>query len=565
VLALGDFSSTLHAVALGKRGIRLVLTGAVILLALPGSAPVAAPSGATKTEPEVLSPNGQISVVTANARQIAIVDVRHFRRMLGLTVALRNRPPAWDGGFEGAVTAPDVIILQEISDSNLDIVNKLLKQRSTYKYEPLAAPGSHTKFLVNVDTVALQGDPETWTDPCFPGSEGKEPRMYQLAHFIEISSGVPFSVAGVHLYKNYSGTGLERCRERNTEELRAQLADETGAVIVGGDFNFRAKATAYECDLNEDSEPNEWWSMMTAPSDGGRVYLDAVHETNRRDGTSMVGEWTHEQDAPREVCTGTTQHKRARIDYLFATGAAVAEAHADHPGWAGEEPGTVDPENKKYSDHRFVWGRFALGGPPAPQPITTAATEGGGISLSWPVVEGAAGYLLYRAVEGYGFSLVTQLDGATSTYVDESAEDGTTYVYAIASIDAAGLQGVEATSGPVSSDSTGPRVVDVDPSAGAEGVPRNATIEVTFDEAFAPMSVGDNTIKLTLKGRSIAGVVEERSEKTITFDPRSLLKKGKTYKVIVRGVRDSLGNKGKRFDSTFSTVEPSGGSGSSAP
>jgi endonuclease/exonuclease/phosphatase (EEP) superfamily protein YafD len=552
MLALKLISSTLHAV-LGRRGTKLAWAALLIVVGLPLPGTVAAPAVATKTEPEVLSPNGQVLVVTANARQLAILDVRHFRRMLGLAVAFRNRPPAWDGGFEGAVTAPDVIILQEISESNLDIINKLLKQRSNYRYEPLIAEGSSSKFLVNVDTVALQGEPETWIDPCLPGAEGKDPRRYQLAHFTENSSGVPFTVAGVHFFKTYGGTGLAGCRERNTDELRAQLADETGPVIVGGDFNYRARATPYECDPNEESDANEWWSMMTAPADGGPAYVDAVYETNRRDGTSLADEWSHEQDAAREVCSGVTTHKRARIDYLFTRGSVVAEAHADHPGWAGEEPGTVDPENKKYSDHRFVWGRFALGGPPSPQPISAAAAAGGDITLSWPVVEGAAAYVLYRAVDGHEFSVLTQLDGATPGYLDQSAENGVTYTYGIAALDIAGLQGVESVSPPVSSDSTGPVVDEIRPSPGAQGISRNVTVEVTFDEAFKSKSVTGNTIKLTLNGKRVAGDLEETSDKTISFDPNERLKKKKTYKVVVRAVEDVLGNNGKKFSSVFTT------------
>jgi endonuclease/exonuclease/phosphatase family metal-dependent hydrolase len=540
---------------LGKRGIGLALIAALITVVLPQSSTVAVPSRVAKTEPEVLSPIGQVMVVTANARQLAIIDVRHFRRMLGLAVAMRNRPPAWDGGFEGAVTAPDVVILQEISDSNLDIVNKLLKQRSAYKYQTLAAPGSTTKFLINVDTVAVQGAPETWTDTCLPGTPEKDPRMYQLAHFTENTSGLPFTVAGVHFFKNYSGSGQQRCRERNTEELRAQLADETGAIVVGGDFNYRAKATAYECDPNEESEPVEWWASMTVPTDGGRAYVDAVYETGRRDGTLMVDEWTHEQDGARQVCTGETTHKRARIDYLFAAGATVAEAHADHPGWAGEEPGTVDTENKKYSDHRFVWGRFALAGLPPPQPLTATPAPDGDIAVSWPVVGGATEYYLYRAVEGNGFSLLAQLDGATPSYLDQSGKDGTTYVYAIASVDSVGVQGVEAVSEPITLDSTGPRVEEIVPVDGATGVSRGVTIKVTFDEEFDPDSVRGNAIKLTLNGRSVPGDLDLPSSSRLTFNPLSRLKKEKTYRITVRSVKDELGNRGKSFSSTFTTAD----------
>jgi hypothetical protein len=535
---------------LGKKGTTLALVAVLAAVVLPRPGATARTAA---TEPEVLSPTGQVLVVTVNARQIAVLDVRHFRRMLGLTVALRNRPPAWNGGFEGAVTAPDVIILQEISDSNLEIVTKLLKQRSQYKYELMAAPGSSSKFLVNLDTVTPQAEPETWTDPCFPGTPEKDPRLYQLVHFTEIASGLPFTVAGVHFYKNYSGTGQERCRERNTEEIRAQLADETASVIVGGDFNYRARSSERECDPNEESEPVEWWLTMTAPVEGGIPYLDAVYETNRRDGTSMENEWTHEQDATKQICTGETTHKRARIDYLFAARATVAEAHADTPGWAGEEPGSVDPLNKKYSDHRWVWGRFALAGLPAPQAITVTPAPGGDISVAWQAVEGAVEYYLYRAIAGHEFDLLAQIPGGTSSYTDLSGEDGTSYAYAVATVGADGNQGIETESSFVTSDASGPEVDSIYPVNGATQVPRSATIEVVFDEDVRTKSVGGGTIKITLNGRSVGGDVDQKSPTRLTFNPNSLLKKKKTYKITVRPVDDELGNTGNSFTSFFST------------
>jgi hypothetical protein len=55
-----------------------------------------------------------------------------------------------------------------------------------------------------------------------------------------------------------------------------------------------------------------------------------------------------------------------RIDYVLvrsAPGSRVIDATVDHPGWAGDEPGTTSCEPNdacKYSDHRFVWARVQL-------------------------------------------------------------------------------------------------------------------------------------------------------------------------------------------------------------
>src|SRR5919199_5519320 len=97
---------------------------------------------------------------------------------------------------------------------------------------------------------------------------------------------------------------------------------------------------------------------------GGRALIDSVRSYNRAHHESMAREWTQEQRAKRVLCDGHENIKRSRIDYLLASGAALAEAHTDDPGWAGAQPGTRAAGVTKYSDHRFVWGRFVLSGPP---------------------------------------------------------------------------------------------------------------------------------------------------------------------------------------------------------
>jgi hypothetical protein len=105
---------------------------------------------------------------------------------------------------------------------------------------------------------------------------------------------------------------------------------------------------------------------MTSVSDldGGR-YVDAVRSYHRSVGLELGDEWTHERRLQTVLCTGEASYRRTRIDFMFVSAdVAVHEAHADHPGWAGPQPGTLNCEPIdpycKYSDHRFVWARLEI-------------------------------------------------------------------------------------------------------------------------------------------------------------------------------------------------------------
>ncbi|MDQ4029263.1 MAG: Ig-like domain-containing protein [Actinomycetota bacterium] len=524
--------------------------GMVLLITLCiGVAPVGA-----DLPPELSSPLAQLQIVSVNAKQARVLDVNRFNRLLALTLALRSRPPAFDGGSAAAVTAPDVLILQEMSLSNVEIFRRLLNQRSGNQYEIVATENSKPKFLINSNTVTLNGEPVAWTDPCVPGSGGDPPRDYFFARFIETTSELPFVVAGVHLEPKYGETGQSACRRRNVAELRAQLEAETTPVIVGGDFNQRATGQFRECDVEEETEPSEWWVRMTAPPEGGKVYVDAVREWHRRHVASMVDEWTHEQKSVEVTCDGVLRNRRTRIDYLFASGAVIAEAHADHPGWAGPDPGTRDPVNSRYSDHRFVWGRFVIAGPPQPQNLAAAHDEEGAVHLTWEPSEGAVQYIVYRAVGKRQYSVLEQVDAAVTSFDDVSTEHGRTYRYAVAPVDASGLQGLESKAVTVEVDTVGPRVIDVDPNRAARRVPRDIVVNVRFNEPIDRLSVGNRTISLTRNGVRTQGVIEQVADEELTFTPDGLLKKKTTYTINVRPVSDLVGNEGRRFTSTFRTA-----------
>ncbi len=506
----------------------------------------------------VPSPPGQISVVTVNAKQNRVVGLEEFMRLYELAVALRTRPEPFNGGPTAGVAAPDVIIVQEMRDANLEILEHLLRERYAFNYRAERGTGAAAELIVNRDTVELQGGIVTWSDVCttlLTPTDRRDTRTYPIARFVERETTSPFVIAGMHAAKNYANTGQANCLERNMQELRRQLtADAATPVVIGGDFNRRSVESPYECDPDERSEPVEWWSELTAPSDGGRAYSDAVREWHRGHGVTMSDEWTHEQKASTVACDQSTRFRRTRIDYLFAGGAVIAEAHADHPGWGGVEPGTTHEQNPKYSDHRFVWGRFVISGPPQPARPAAVAQQGGAIALTWQPVEGATGYVVYRASSDRPYDAIAQVGGEITSHVDTGTTHGRTYRYSVAPIGANGGHGLESAPARATADARGPRVVAVTPAPGARNIDPRANVVITFNEEVDPASVTRDSITLWLDERRIVARVTLEGGRTATANPRDPLKPGRTYRVLVQPVRDVLGNPGSRFASRFSTA-----------
>lgn len=540
-----------------QRYLPVLLAAALVVasLAAPGRA---ADEGLAS---EVLSPPGQVVVATVNAEQANVLGLYTFKQLYQLAIALRSRPVAFDGGSVGAVSAPDVLTLQEMSVANVEILQNLLNQRSRYAYELAVADGSKAKFLYNSETLQLLGPPTAWMDPCKSDPSGKGIRMYQYARFAEKASGLTFTLAGIHFQPRYvEAPETSKCRVSNVAELHRQLAAETNPVIVGGDFNYRAVEKARECDPDERSKPTEWWSLMTTSLVGEPAFVDAVRETQRRKRQSLADQWTFEAKVLRESCTGAATYARNRIDYLFARGAVVADAHADHPGWAGATPGTRHPTNKAYSDHRFVLGRFILGGPPRPQPPVTAAARAGAIALTWAPTENATGYVLYRARPRGAYSLVQRVDATTTQFADVATTHGRSYRYAIAAMGADGAQSFESRGTWATADARGPRVTGFSPWSDTTRVPLGTDIIVRYDERVAPTSVTADTVKLVRKPRHpggsemrVAGEVRVTSSHTIEFDPYGKLDRKRSYSIVVRPVLDVLGNKGVWRWSRFTT------------
>lgn len=316
---------------------------------------VAEPSAERPAPEERSSPADQVVVAGVNARQI----FRHSRaRMEQLALALRKRPKASDGNYY----APDVIMVNEISASDLAVVqNHLNGLFSSHRYAIAGERSDEvkSKFLINRRSTTLISY-RSWADDCATDVR------HQLVNVRERSSGNPVSVGGVHFRRDYREWGGLICRNQNVDKARRRLASQGMRAILLGDFNRRAMGRQRECDPEETSRVEPWYKDMTAFSAvDGRSYLDAVREHNRANNLSMFNEWTHEWEKLSLLCNGTRGLRRNRIDYIFVDNTlSPLEAHADHPGWASKtQPGVIrctpSPECK-YSDHRFIWGRIGL-------------------------------------------------------------------------------------------------------------------------------------------------------------------------------------------------------------
>ncbi|MEJ7796573.1 MAG: fibronectin type III domain-containing protein [Nocardioides sp.] len=416
---------------------------AVLGVSLTAATPAAAAGVA------VASPAGEIVVVTVNALQRDLDSAR----LDELAKALSTRA---DGAAnDGTVYAPDVIVIQEITQSVLVSLRDKLNGLMNARY----ATAGHTsnagfdgdmkvKLLLNRSTMGA-ATPKTWTDVC------DATRIYQLITTTESATGKPVAVAGVHFAPMDNPAGSDDCKTRNSAELRKQLAlyDEYGSVV--GDFNRRAMTTEYECDPEELSGPMTWYSAITAAPAGGHAYLDAVREYHRRSiGLSMAQQWTFEKEAPEPICTGGSGIRRMRLDYIFVSDVLFPiEASVDDPGWAGATPGTIGCSVApacKYSDHRFVAARLRLPGsqpppvdttpPAAPAGLTVSSDTAGQLNLDWAdngEVD-LAGYRIERSADGVNWAPVTTSLLTASAYSDTPVTAGTTYSYRVVAVDTAG-------------------------------------------------------------------------------------------------------------------------------
>ncbi len=513
------------------------------------------PSTIDQTKPK-RSPAGQVAIAAINANQFPVLGLRRFRSLFELAKALRQRPEAFDSGFRGAVHAPDIVMVTEIRPSNLEILAHILRQRFKEPYELIGPVDSAAAFIINTATISSVGEVTPVSDACATSNPRYRSRTYPLGRFVETATGANFAVVGVHFPKS---PGDPECLTRNVQQMRVLFEADRTPTILAGDFNRRPVTQPYECDPNEKSEPLGWWEVLTAPSNGGRQFIDSVRSFSREHKLGVVREWTHEQQAKKVACTGNVHHRRSRIDYIFVADAIVAEAHADHPGWAGDLPGERHPTNYKYSDHRWVWTRLVLSGPPKPDRPEAVPNKEGVIHLTWSPVEGATQWVVYRAIGSrrHHYRTLARLTAENTSFDDGETEHGQIYRYAIAPVGADGGQGLESAPAFAQADAVGPQVVRVTPARGATGVGPGIAIEARFDENVVADSVQPDSMKLFLNGRRVRGIVRRKFPRLLKFNPNGPLKKGKLYTAVVAyGLRDQVGNPSRRFAWSFRTVEP---------
>lgn len=514
--------------------------------------------------PQKPSPPGQIHVVSANAWQRKVIGVKRFEMMLELARAMLKRPTAFDGGSDRAVAAPDLIVMQEMQAANLEIFANLLRQRSDTDYQIVGSTSAFGKFIINAERIAMQGEAHVWNDVCYAasdrGEDGPLERTYQWAEFVELETGTRFTASSIHFDPRYThNTGQHQCWDRNVPEIRRQMDLTSVPSIIAGDFNKRAVESTHECDPEENSAPLPWYSMLTAPQEG-RVYSDAVRDYHRQRGLSMATEWTHEQKTATVTCDASTRFRRNRIDYIFTSGMEVASAHADHPGWSGEAPGTRHPVNKKYSDHRFISARLKLVGPPRPLRPVVVPDAFGVMHVSWQAIPDVAvsQWLLYRAVGREPFNLFARFDPQVLTYDDLSTRHGTRYRYAVAALaplegSSVPAQGIESRPTAGVADDLGPQVKSTTPWANASNVERRTDIVARFDEPIDSTSVAWDTMGLYRNGRRICGRTVQQTRRFLVLEPCNPLGKKKQYTVKVSSVVDKLGNRGSFTSWRFTT------------
>ena len=282
-------------------------------------------------------------VVTVNAHQFT-QDVARLRT---LSRALSGAPTE---------RAPDVVLVQEIEAGGVELLSELLEDRfPDATFEP-AGPldkSVKSKAIVNVAANELR-DTAVWTDAC------DERNRYLALRMTNRSEQKAYTVAGVHIPWDSEA----ECRRQNALLIKDTVGRWDDPAVVAGDFNQRAVSEQRECDLNETSEPQPWWTELVS-GEGSSGFADAVKVEAQRRGEAVGEQWTYEGIGPTELCDGTIMFRRNRIDYIFVRGMHVIGAGADDPGWAGKQPGTYRCDTEadcRYSDHRFVWAQLGLGG-----------------------------------------------------------------------------------------------------------------------------------------------------------------------------------------------------------
>ncbi|HUF07497.1 MAG TPA: alpha-amylase family glycosyl hydrolase, partial [Candidatus Binatia bacterium] len=193
-----------------------------------------------------------------------------------------------------------------------------------------------------------------------------------------------------------------------------------------------------------DTELHDWYASLgalrashEALRDGDLAFLHADDAA----GTLAFGRRTDAQatitvlnlgDAPRSV--------EIDVSRWLPSGTALADALGGSA--ASVESGSLAVELAAYGSAVLVTEAGVDLAPPAAPASLSALAGTGTVELSWPAVDDAAGYRVWRSVlSGGGYALVGSAEGDVTAYTDRAARNGTLAHYVVTAVDAAGNEG----------------------------------------------------------------------------------------------------------------------------
>ena len=135
------------------------------------------------------------------------------------------------------------------------------------------------------------------------------------------------------------------------------------------------------------------------------------------------------------------------------------------------KPGALAGSNAYIDNFRIDQGDIELA------PATVTATDGAsasGVTVTWSAVQGALGYVVYRNSDEDGREMLAELDGATTSYTDETGVVGRVYDYEVECMIGQGP--------PYSTSDTGWRNTEAPTGVDATDGTETSGVVVTWDE-----------------------------------------------------------------------------------
>ena len=128
----------------------------------------------------------------------------------------------------------------------------------------------------------------------------------------------------------------------------------------------------------------------------------------------------------------------------------------------------VDQAGNTAAESAFVQHMVDRTAPDAPANVT-ATGHGGYVEVCWDATPGAAAYKVWRADSADGEFVLLSGNHTYLNYVDRNVEDGASYSYRVAAVDAAGNLGesCEAVSAQATPDTQAPEILSVSPTSGS--------------------------------------------------------------------------------------------------